>query len=822
MYPNSFRKLHPVFIGGLMLIALVSAAAQSAASSYAFSHLAGPLGGPGNADGLGTAARFWNPTGVATDGAGNTYVADASNSTIRKISPGGAVTTLAGTPNFPGPSSISTPGTSTPAAFNYPTGLAVDSTGAIYVADQGQHTILKITPGGIVTTLAGVSGVPGSADGTGTAAQFSYPSGVAVDSAGNVYVADSGNHLIRRITPTGSVITVAGTAGLAGNSDGVGTTAQFNSPLGIAVDNAGNVYVADTSNNAIRKISPSAAVTTVAGTAGVTGAADGTGTAAQFDNPTGVTVDSAGNLFVADEVNQTIRKITPGGIVTTLAGTVGATGFANGTGATARFDYPSGVAIDRSGNVIVADQGNSIIRQITPSGAVTTPAGDAAQFGSADGTGTAARFGWTVASTVDASGNIYVSEIGVNSQGITNMIRKITPGGTVTTLATVDTKSLASNGTFFLLPTGIAVDSTGNIYVTNWFDHTVRRVTPAGTVTVLAGTAGVAGSADGTGAAAQFNYPTGLALDPAGNLYVADDQNATIRKITPTGVVTTLAGTAGIVGSANGTGPAAQFINPTSLAVDATGNVFVADSGNNMIRKITPGGVVTTLASQVGVYSGLGGSASTVNYYYPVGLAVDAAGNIYAGVGSTIQRITPAGVVTTLAGIAGICGSMDGVGSAAQFNIPYGVAVDSAGNLYVADLNNGALRKGVPVGLPVITAQPLSQAAASGGNVLFTVSASSVATLTYQWYLNGNALSGATGNSLSLAGVTAANGGDYTVVVGNGSGSVTSNKATLTISSAPVPPPAAGSGGGGGAPSVWFLAAVSLLACARRHFTRKG
>ena len=218
--------------------------------------------------------------------------------------------------------------------------MAVDSADNLYVADRNNHTIRKITSGGVVSTLAGSAGATGSAAGTGSAARFNYPEGVAVDSASNLYVADSYNHTIRKITSDGVVSTLAGSAGNAGSADGTGSAARFNGPSGVAVDSAGNLYVGDYGNHTIRKITSSGVVSTLAGLAGARGSADGTGSAARFNSPNGVTLDSAGNVYVADNQNSTIRKITSGGVVTTLAGSAGASGSADGAGSAARFDAP--------------------------------------------------------------------------------------------------------------------------------------------------------------------------------------------------------------------------------------------------------------------------------------------------------------------------------------------------------------------------------------------------------------------------------------------------------------------------------------------------
>ncbi|GHU55930.1 hypothetical protein FACS189442_4040 [Spirochaetia bacterium] len=305
------------------------------------------------ADGTGTAAKFNYPRGVAVDNAGNVYVADTENGRIRKISPSGVVTTLAGS----GDRGYAD-GTGTAARFYNPRGVAVDNAGNVYVADTSNHRIRKISPGGVVTTLAG-SGTSGYADGTGTAARFYSPTGVAVDNAGNVYVADYGNNRIRKISPSGVVTTLAGST--QGYADGTGTAARFDYPFGVAADNAGNVYVADYGNHRIRKISPSGVVTTLAGS-GAKGYADRTGTAAKFNNPSGVAVDNAGNVYVADYYNHRIRKISPSGVVTTLAG-IGY-GYADGTATAAEFSFPYGVAVDNVGTVYVADTENHLIRKI--------------------------------------------------------------------------------------------------------------------------------------------------------------------------------------------------------------------------------------------------------------------------------------------------------------------------------------------------------------------------------------------------------------------------------------------------------------------------
>jgi sugar lactone lactonase YvrE len=312
------------------------------------------------------------------------------------------------------------------ASFSLTTGIATDSTGAIYVANS-HNTILKITHAGVVMTFAGKPDVRGNADGVGSAARFVYPIGIATDNAANVYVSDKVSNTIRKITPAGEVTTLAGTAGITGHSDGTGGYASFFSPIGVATDSKGNVYVADSGNNIIRKVTPTGVVTTIAGLAGESGENDGIGRAARFTTPYSIATDSAGNLIVAEMSRHTLRKITSGGEVTTLAGRAGETGHADGIGTNATFYYPHGVATDKAGNVYVADSSNNTIRKVTPTGVVTTIAGvaSAGERSEFDGIGTAATFLEPMAVATDSAGNVFVLEA--------DNIREVSPRGEVTT-----------------------------------------------------------------------------------------------------------------------------------------------------------------------------------------------------------------------------------------------------------------------------------------------------------------------------------------------------------------------------------------------------
>ena len=667
----------------------LGARAGSVYENYAFTTFAGMAAG--SRDGSNSVALFNSPRGVTVDGAGNVYVADTENQTLRKILPAGRVTTMAGLAGSAGYAD----GTGGETQFNNPRQAVADSAGNLYVVDSNNQVIRKITPAGVVTTLAGGVGVSGTNDGPGTEARFNYPQGLAVDSSGMVYVADTSNHTIRKITPAGVVTTLAGTAGVLGTNNGTGTAAKFYYPYGLAVGTSGTLYVADCYNHVIRKITAAGVVTTFSGRMSTSGSANGTSTSARFSFPVAVAAGSGGILYVADYGNSVIRKLTSTGAASNLAGKAGSTGSANGTSTTARFNLPFDVAVDlNSGFVYVADSGNQLIRKITSTGVVSTLAGQVAAAGSVNGTGSAARFYYPSGAAVDGSGNVYIADYS------NQLIRKITPAGVVTTLAGSAGVTGTNNGTGtaarFYGPAGVAVDAGGVVYVADYQNHAIRKITAAGVVTTLAGRPGTSGTNDGTGTAARFSYPIGVAVDTGGNVYVGDSGNNAIRKITSAGVVTTLAGLVGTSGTNDGVGSAARFYYPEDVAVDGSNYVYVADGGNSCIRKVAPDGTVTTLAGLAGVKGSDDGTNSAARFSSPLGLAADSASNLYVGDSGNhvIRKITPDGVVTTIGGVAGATGTTDGTGSEARFNSPEGLAVDANGFVYVTDADNHTIRKG--------------------------------------------------------------------------------------------------------------------------------
>ena len=600
----------------------------------------------------------------------------------------------------------------------------------------------EIAPDGTVSTFAGVPGVQGSVDGPAMAAKFSAPSGVAFDSKGNLFVTDSNNCTIRKISPEGVVSTFAGTTGVPGYADGQGTSAQFETPSGISIDGNDNLYVITANSGAIRKVTAAGVVTTLT-------LLPSPSLVGEFGiKPEGVAADASGNVYVVDSLNGEVWKISPAGGVSEAIGDANGLGSTDGIGAEARFNAPSGVAVDNGGYVYVGDCRNDTIRKIAPDGTVTTLAGTVGRPGSSDGPGSTASFVFPYGVAVDLSGNVYVSDNGNQT------IRKITPGGGVTTLA----------------------GSPGQLTV--------------GVPVILGGAAPVVGNGDGTGPAARFLNPTGVAVDSSGMVYVADDN--IVRRITPAGVVTTIAGTQWVSGSADGPGSLAQFGMTQGVAVDPYGNLYVADSGNFSVRKITQLGLVTTLAGGTrGTADGLGAAAQFGELY---GIAVDARGTVFVtdGLFNTIRKITPDGTVTTLAGDPSLAGGSDGLGSAALFYTPIGVAVDASENVFVADSFNNLIRVGAYDAPPTMPTEPYyavvpsSQSVAPGSSVVFSVSSGTVPAPGYQWYLNGSPIEGANGATLLVAGASPRSSGQYLCVATNPQGT-SSAYATLSVVDTPNP-----------------------------------
>ncbi len=694
------------FLLNALIVISLTTAALAAGPGDIITFAGGGVGDNGPA----TSASLNYPGGVAVDSSGNFYIADTTNQRIRKVSSGGTITTVAGNGigGFSGDG-----GQATFASLSNPSGVAVDGSGNLYIADQGNQRIRMVSAGGTITTVAG-SGTRGySGDGgPATSANFWNPVGVAVDGNGNLYIADSNNNRIRMVSAGGTITTVAGNGGNVYSGDGgPAASASLSYPYAVAIDGSGNLYIADLMNRRIRKVSADGTITTVAGNGTPVYSGDGGPAAsASLQSPYGVAVDGGGNFYIADYYNQRTRKVSADGTITTVAGN-GANGFSGdgGPAASARLSYPSGVAMDGSGNLYIADQYNQRIRMVSAGGTITTVAGSGATvyFGDS-GPATSASLSNPSGVVVDGGGNLYIADPN------NNRIRKVSAGGTISTVAGNGIYGFSGDGgpaasASLSFPFGVATDGGGNLYIADSNNNRIRKVSAEGTITTVAGNGAAGFSGDGGPAiSASFSFPIGVAVDSGGNLYIADLYNHRIRKVSAGGTITTVAGN-GIYGFSGDGGPAtsASLLYPYGLAVDGSGNLYIADDSNQRIRKVSAGGTITTVAGNGTTgFSGDGGPATSASFLHPEGVAVDGSGNLYIADSNNrrIRKVSAGGTITTVAGNGGFGLSGDG-GPAASATLSYaqGVAIDGSGNLYIADSSNNRIRK-------VIKSDPTSAA----------------------------------------------------------------------------------------------------------------
>ena len=652
-----------------------------------------------------SAASFGFPRSIAMDSGGNIYVADARNHKIRKIDSSGVVSTFAGTGQRGYRPRNDDGQAATEVRLDYPAGVATDAVGNVYLLDSWNNRIRRIDPSGNISTIAGTGDYGFDGDGgPATEALFHSPAAMAVDSAGTIYVADSWNHRVRKIDPSGIVSTIAGTGTFGfGGDGGPAVQARLAYPAGVGVSAEGDVYVADWWNHRIRRIDASGTISTLAGTGDAGDSGDGgPASLAQLAYPAGVAADMAGNIYVISYVietaNHRIRRIDGSGTISAFAGSVDAGYGGDGDPATeALLDYPTGVFADPEGSVYIADSLNARIRVVRPGLQVTVPLGESGESvalvvseGGAltragapvlDGTKLPASNGNEYSLTAEPSGAIVATYLPEQ--------QRVSLAGSQVMLTKQE------DGTWRIgdeqVENGHRYSYSGREYVLelrdgNWglAPYVIRTV---------------AGSTDVTDAIpaveASLHAARGLAVDSLGYVYLAESGNDRIRRIDPSGSVTTVVGT-GNWGFGGDGGPAslAQLWNPEDVSTGAFGSVFVADRSNNRVRRIDRSGVITTFAGNgICCYRGDGGLATDAALL-PRSLVADVAGNVFVSTSYRVRKIDTSGIITTVAGTGSRGDSGDG-GPATQAEMGYSldVAVDRAGNLYIADIENHRVRR---------------------------------------------------------------------------------------------------------------------------------
>ena len=728
---------------------------------------------------------------VVMDSAGNLFASDRDNHLVVKISPSGTLTVVAGN-GLEGYSGDNGPATS--ASLRYPNGLALDSAGNLYISDWLANVVRKVSPSGIITTVAGGGNPSDVGDGgPATSAGLYLPAGLAVDATGTLYIAVDRQHRIRAVSPAGIITTVAGN-GIGGFSgdNGPATAASLNQPGDVSFDAAGNLYICDSGNQRVRKVSGGTIVTVVgSGSWSAPWGDGGPATAASLIFPREIAFDAAGNLYIAEQYGNRIRKVT-GGTITTIAGGVAGFSGDGGPAAAASLRGPSGVAVDAAGNVYIADTGNYRVRKIT-SGTITTIAGNGSfRYGGDGGPGTSAFLYQPNGLAMDSSGSIYIADTS------NNRVRKLAATGVITTIAGNGMASFGGDGgpatnAALNSPYGVAVDAAGNVYIADVLNYRIRRVTPGGLISTIAGNGSLGFSGDsGPATNASLASAMGVGADAAGNVYIADTGNYRVRKVTPAGIISTVAGN-GLAGYSGDGGPAlsASLNGPWGVNVDAAGNIYIAEIQNYRVRLVTPGGIITTIAGHGTQGSfGDGGPATAAVLSEPRRTWLDAAGNLYIADAYRVRRVTLEGIISTIAG-TGTSGPLGdgGPATAATLYGSHDVVVDAAGNVYVADTENNRVRMVLatpPAPLPgtrltlTTTSLPPATSGVSYSASLTVVGATNPLTfsLTSGALPAGLTLNGSTGQ---ISGTPSSAGSFDFVVAVTMAGSTQSSAAALTI-----------------------------------------
>ncbi len=579
-----------------------------------------------------TMASLAKPLGIYVDSSGNLLIADSDNHRIRRVDTNGIITTVAGssTGGFSGDQ-----GPATSAKLAYPADVTVDSHGNMFIVDTGNIRVREVTTDGVINTIAG-TGVQKSAGDGGPAvnASFVFPENIALDSQGNIFISDTADSTIRKIGAGGIISTYAGIHQFGYSGDGgPATSAALTYPQGLRLDASGTLYFVDSASNRVRKITAAGVISSIAGDGQPRFSGDG-GPAvnAELDSPGSLAFDASGQLVISDNANQRVRRIGLTGVITTILGTGAADSLQDGGPATsASLASPSALALDKAGNLYIADIENQRVREVRTDGTIITFAGNGSNAFSGDGgQATQAALSYPSGLAFDGAGNLYIADRN------NHRIRRVSAAGVITTFAGNGQGGFAGDGgpaasAVLAYPSGVAVDSSGNVYISDTGNARIRKVSTSGVITTIAGTSTAGYTGDGASALnATLSNPTGLAFDSSGNLYIADSSNNVVRMIDKSGVIRTVAGSAKPTGGDGGPAVNASLASPAAIILDNAGNLYITDTHNSRVRFVNTSGTISTIAGTgISGFSGDGGLATLAQMEFTSGLALDGNGTLY-------------------------------------------------------------------------------------------------------------------------------------------------------------------------------------------------
>jgi DNA-binding beta-propeller fold protein YncE len=588
-----------------------------------------------------TRSALQGPDSVAVNRAGDLFIADSFNQRVEEVTPSGRLSVFAGD----GQTGAPTPGPAARSALDEPSWLAFGPNGDLYLSDSGNSLVEKVTPAGQLSVVAGDGKFGPPSPGPATGSALDQPSGLAVGPNGDLYIADPGNHVVEQVTPAGRLSVLAGQVGLSGAPvAGPAAASALAAPTGLAVDGQGDLFIADSGNNVVVEVAASGALSVVAGDGKQGQPSPGPAGASALDKPTGLVARPQGGLFIADSGNNVVEELSPTGELSVVAGVAGNTGPPTvGPARRSALSSPDGVAVNLAGDLFIADSGNDVVEEVGPEGDLSVVAGDGKQGRPRAGPATSSRLDGPSGVAVSPSGDVYIADSGNND------IVEVTASDQLRVVAGVPGQhGLPTPGPAARSrlddPSGLAVGPGGDLYIADSLNNLIERVNPSGELSIVAGNGEQGTPTTGLAVRSRLHWPTSVAFDADEDMFIADSRNDAVEKVSPAGLLSVVAGLPGQAGPET-PGPAAQsrLDWPTGVAADGQGYVFVADSENDVVAAVSPVGTLSVVAGNGQEGFPTPGPALASAFSFPAGLAVGRDGDLYIAdlVNDDVEEVSP-------------------------------------------------------------------------------------------------------------------------------------------------------------------------------------